>query len=213
MSTSRNAAIALFTGSIGGLVTMALHPTGHDVVHNASAGAANTLTTAVHILALLAQPLLLAGTLALTLRFRARRDVAVAAYIFFAVATVAVIIAAVASGLLAPSVLRGYAEADEPARAVMMNALTYTGRVNQAFAMVYVTFSGVAILLWSVAALLGGELPRSLARYGILLGVALILGIMSGYLRLNVHGFGLVVLGEGAWMVWVAVLLWGSTDH
>lgn len=212
MSTSRNAAIALFTGSIGGLVTMALHPTGHDVVRNASAGAANTLTTAVHILALLAQPLLLAGTLALTLRFRARRDVAVCAYIFFAVATVAVIIAAVASGFLAPSVLRGYAEADEPARAVMMNALTYTGRVNQAFAMVYVTFSGAAILLWSVAALLGGELPRSLARYGIPLGVALILGIMSGYLRLNVHGFGLVVLGEGAWMVWVAVLLWRSTD-
>lgn len=212
MSTSRNAAIALFTGSIGGLVTMALHPTGHDVVRNASAGTANTLTTAVHILALLAQPLLLAGTLALTLRFRARRDVAVAAYIFFAVATVAVIIAAVASGFLAPSVLRGYAEADEPARAVMMNALTYTGRVNQAFAMVYVTFSGAAILLWSVAALLGGELPRSLARYGIPLGVTLILGIMSGYLRLNVHGFGLVVLGEGAWMVWVAVLLWRSTD-
>jgi len=212
MSTNRNAAIALFAGSIGGLVTMALHPTGHDVVRNASAGAANTLATALHILALLSSPLLMAGTLALTLRFRARRDVAIAAYIFFAAATVAVIIAAVSSGFVAPSVLRGYAEADEPARAVMLNALAYTGRVNQAFAMVYVTFSGAAILLWSVAALLGGEMPRSFAWFGMPLGCALILGIVSGYLRLNVHGFGLVVLGEGVWMVWAGALLWRSTD-
>jgi hypothetical protein len=212
MSTNRNAAIALLTGTIGGMVTMVLHPTGRDVVHNASAGAANALTVAVHVLALVAQPLLLAGTLALILTLRARRDLAVVAYIFFAAGTVAAMIAAVASGFLAPGVLRGYAEADEAARAVMMNALSYTGRVNQAFSMVYVTFSAVAISLWSVAALLGGELSRSLARYGILLGVALILGLMSGHLRLNVHGFGLVVLGEGAWMVWVAVLLWRSTD-
>ena len=42
MSTNRNAAIALVTGSLAGLVTMALHPTGRDVVHNASAGMSNT---------------------------------------------------------------------------------------------------------------------------------------------------------------------------
>ncbi|HEV7595197.1 MAG TPA: hypothetical protein VGO33_09375 [Gemmatimonadaceae bacterium] len=212
MSTNRNAAVALLTGSIAGLVTMAFHPTGHDVVRNASAGAANTLNVALHFLALAAQPLLLAGTLALTLRFRARRDMAVVAYIFFAVATVAVMIAAVASGFLAPSVVRGYAEADEPTRTLMINALTYTGRVNQAFATVYVAFSAVAILLWSVAALLGGELPRSLARYGIPLGAVLILGILSGYLGLDIHGFGLVVLGEGIWMAWAAGVLWRSND-
>src|SRR5690606_20077434 len=35
-----------------------LHPTGHDVISNAASGMANTLTTAVHALALVAQPLM-----------------------------------------------------------------------------------------------------------------------------------------------------------
>lgn len=208
MTPDRNAAIALVTGSIAGLVTMSLHPTGQDVVQSAAAGAANARTAVVHSLALVALPLVLAGTLALTLRFRARRDLAVAAYIFFAVATVAVLIAGVASGFLAPAVLRGYAEADEQARAVMLNALHYTGRVNQAFAKVQVAFSGVAILLWSAAMLLGRELSRALAAFGMLLAAALLLGIVTGVLRLNIHGYGLVVLGVGVWMVWAAVLLW-----
>jgi hypothetical protein len=212
MTTNRNAAIALLAGSLGGLVTMALHPTGRDVMRNASAGASNTLAVAVHVLALLAQPLLLAGTLALIPKLRARRDMAIAAYIFFATATVAVIIAAVASGIVAPGVVSGWAEADAPARAVMMNTLAYTGRLNQAFALVYVTFSAVAIVLWSVAALGGGELPRTLALCGILLGAGLVAGMLSGWLHLDVHGFGLVVLGEGAWMAWVAALLWRTAD-
>lgn len=213
MSTDRTAAIALLTGSSAGLVTMALHPTGHDVIRNASAGATNTLTTAVHALALLAQPLVLAGALALTLRLRARRDVAVGAYVFFALASVAVIIAAAASGFLAPGVLRGLAGADEPARAVMTSALRYTGLVNQTFAKMHVMFSGIAILLWSGAILTGRELTRALAVYGLLLSVVLILGVASGQLRLDVHGFGFVVLGEGVWMAWAAAQLWRSAER
>jgi hypothetical protein len=208
MSTNRTAAIALLTGSFGGLVTMALHPTGHDLVRNASAGAPNTLVTAVHMLALLAQPLVLAGALALTLRLRARRDLAVGAYVFFALASVAAIIATAASGVLAPSVLRGLADADEPTRAAMLSALRYTGLLNRTFATIYVMLSGVAILLWSGAVLAGRELPRALGVYGLLLGVALLLGIATGHLRLDIHGFGLVVLGEGVWMAWAAAQLW-----
>lgn len=218
MSTDRTAALALFAGSLAGVVTMALHPTAHEVVRNASASAPNTLATAVHALAVLAQPLELCGTLALTLRLRARRDVAVGAYIFFALASVAALIAAVASGFLAPAVLRGLAVADAPARAAMMSALHVTGLVNQAFARVFVTCSGVAILLWSGAMrpdratagreAAGREPPRALAVYGLLLGAALTLGAVSGHLRLDVHGFGLVALGEGVWMAWVAAYLW-----
>lgn len=207
-TADRGAALALVAGSLAGLVTMALHPTGRDAVRNASAGDHNTLLTAVHALGLLAQPVVLAGVLALTRRLRARREVAVGAYAFFALASVAVVVAAVASGFIAPGVLRGYAEADEPARAAMQSALHYTGLVNQAFARVYVLFSGVAVLLWSWAMLPERALPRPLAAYGLVLGGALILGASTGHLRLDVHGFGLVVLGEGAWMVCVAAQLW-----
>jgi hypothetical protein len=210
MSTDRPAAIALVAGSVAGLVTMALHPTAHDVVQNASTGATNTLVTTVHMLALLGQALVLAGTLALTLRLRAHRDVAVGAYVFFALASVAGMIGAVASGFLAPGVLHGLAAADESTRATMLNALHYAGVVNQTFVRIYVLFSGVAILLWSGAMLPSRELPRALAIYGRLLGVALTLGAASGHLRLDVHGFGLVVLGQDVWMTWAAVHLWRS---
>jgi hypothetical protein len=211
MSTDRTAAIALVAGSLAGLVTMALHPTGRDVVHSAS-GASYTLATGVHVLAMLAQPLLLAGTVALTLRLRARRDVAVGAYAFFALASVAVVIAAAASGLLAPAFLQGVSQADESERAVVMAALHYTAHLNQAFAMLYVMFSGVAILGWSGAMLAGRELSRALAVYGLVLGAALLLGLASGHLRLNIHGFGAVMLGEAVWMAWVAAHLWRTQD-
>jgi hypothetical protein len=208
-STGRNAAIALALGSIGGVVTMAFHPTGHDLLRNASGGVANTKIAAAHTLALVSQPLLLAGTLALTLRLRARRDLAVMAYVFFAVATVAVTIAAVASGYMAPSAVRGYAQADEAGRAMMHHSLHYTGLVNQAFAKLYIAFAGVAIALWSVAAVGSArELPRPLAAYGLVLGGALVAAIAAGLPLLSIHGFGLVVLGQATWMMWLAAVLW-----
>ena len=208
MSNDRTAALALIAGSSAGLVTMALHPTGADVVANATTGSPNTLSQAVHALAVVAQPLVLAGALALTLRLRARRDLSVGAYVFFAMASVAVIVAAVASGFLAPGVLRGLDAADAPARVTMLSALRFVGLVNQTFAILHVAFSGIAILLWSSAMLAGREMSRALAVYGLVLGALLLVGIVSGTLQLDIHGFGLVVLGEGAWMVWAASQLW-----
>lgn len=213
MPTNRSAALAITAGSLAGLMTMTLHPTGRDVIQNASSGGTNALVTAVHWLALLAQPLVLAGALALTLRLRVRRDVAVGAYVFFALASVAVVMAAVASGFLAPGVLRGLHAADAPTRALMMSALRYTRLLNQAFAAVYVVFSGIAILLWSAAILVGRELTRALAVFGVLLGAVLTLGVTSGHLGLGIHGFGSAVLGEGVWMAWAAAQLWRSAGR
>ncbi len=209
MSTDRSAAIALVSGSAAGLVTMFAHPTGHEVVRNAAAGASNALTSGVHWLAIVGEALILTGALAITRRLRTRRDIAVGAYVFFALAGVAVIIAAAASGLLAPSIVDRLATADAPERASMMNALHYTGLLNQTFARVHVLFSGIAILLWSGAALGGRELSRPLAVFGLLFGAVLAAGVLSGYLRrLDIHSFGLVVVGQGAWMVWTATQLW-----
>lgn len=206
--TNRSAAIALVAGTVAGLITMALHPTGHDVMSNAAAGRANTLNMAVHSLALLGQPLLLAGMLVVTLRLGAVRDVAVLAYVCFSFAMVAVLIAAVASGFLAPEMVREIAGADDRERAGMLNALHYTGALNQAFAKVHVVFSGIALLLWSTAMLREPAIPRAVAIFGLITGTLQVVGVLSGKLRLDIHGFGLVVLLQGIWMVWLARLLW-----
>ena len=210
MSSNRTAAIALVAGSVAGLVTMALHPTGRDVVHGAATVGSNALVAAVHVLALLGQGAVLAGALGVVNALRRRRDLAVAGYVFFALAAVAVIIAAAASGFLAPSVLHGYAEADEAGRQRMIELMHYTGLVNQTFAKLNVLFVAVALMLWSAATYAGRELTRGLGVYGLILSVALLAGIGSGVLRLDIHGFGLVVLGEGIWLVWAARQLWAA---
>jgi hypothetical protein len=204
MNTNRSAAYALIAGSAAGLVTMMFHPTGHDVIANASSGARNTLNISVHLLAIGGQALVLAGALAITARLRKHRDLAIAAYVFFAVSGVAVMIAAIASGLIAPAVLERMAGASDAEREVMLSNLRFTGIINQAFAKVYVVFAGIAVLLWSVAILKGAELNRRIGAYGIVLGAVFIVGIATGLLPLHVHGFLAVVVGLGLWFVTAA---------
>jgi hypothetical protein len=208
MNTNRSAALALAAGSVAGLVTMATHPTGHTIVVNASGATPNTLNAAVHTLAIIAQPVILAGALAIVGRLRARRDLAVGGYVFLAIAGIAVIIAAAASGYMTLASLDGYATADEAGRRAMLDALRYTSVVNQAFASVHVTLSSIAILLWSIAILRGRELDRGLGILGLIVAPALLAGLASGVLHLDIHGFGLGVLTQAAWLMWAARCLW-----
>lgn len=229
----RAAAAVLLAGSLAGLAIMALHPTGRDAVRNAAAGAPNTRLAVVHTAGILVQPLLLAASLALTRRLRAASraraggaaamaDVAaVGATAYFTLASVAAVAAAAASGFVAPHVLRHHAAADAPARATTLAMLDYTGVLNRTFARLDVLFTGAAVLLWSAAMLAhnrGTPGPsqgsparpwsRTLAGFGLLLGAALAIGAGGGYLRMDIHGFGLVVLGQGAWLAGVAAHLW-----
>jgi hypothetical protein len=205
---TRSAALALWVGTAAGIVAMALHPTGRDVVHNASEGGANALVSSLHGLAILGEGLVLCGAIAIVSRLRARLDLALGAYVFFALAGLSVIVAAAASGFLSPSTVRGLDAADAADRAVMLNALHYTGLLNQAFAKIGVMFTAVALLLWSTTIIITKEFERRLAILGILLGAGMLIGLGSGYLRLNIHGYGLVVLGTGIWQVLIAGALW-----
>ena len=113
-------------------------------------------------------------------------------------------IAAIASGLIAPAVLERMAGASDAERGVMLSNLRFTGIINQAFAKVYVAFAGIAVLLWSVAILKGAELNRRIGAYGIVLGAVFIVGIATGLLPLHIHGFLAVVVGLGLWFVTAA---------
>jgi hypothetical protein len=208
MSSNRLASIALIGGSIAGLVTMGLHPSGRDVIRNGSSGQANTLANAIHALALLAQPFLLAGTLAVTAELRRHRGFAILGYIFFAMASIAAMIAGIASGFIAPGVASAFADADAQNLAMLMTVFRYTGVVNQAFAEAHVMFASAALFAWSGAAYAGREFDRGFAVYGLVIAALLPLGLITGTLQLDVHGFGLVVVGETAWMVWAAAQLW-----
>ena len=42
---------------------------------------------------------------------------------------------------------------------------------------------------------------------GVFVGAGILLAVLSGHLRLGVHGFGIVVLAQSAWLIWVGGLL------
>ena len=68
-------------------------------------------------------------------------------------------------------------------------------------ALVHYGTSG-ALLLWSAAILASGRLARAAGVAGAIAGSAVLLGVLSGHLRLNVHGFGVVTLAQSLWLVW-----------
>ena len=206
MTDDRKSGIALITGMAGTIITMALHPTGHDLA-SGHAASMMQLNVAVHTLALVCVPILFLGALGLTQRLASPNRLALSGLVLFGFAEVAVMIAASASGLIAPGLFHHMSEAGPAAADAWRAVLALNGHLNQAFALIFTVASSVAIVLWSAAILKTSTFARALGIYGCILAPLTILGVLSGHIRLNVHGFGLVVLGQAIWFVTAGVLL------
>lgn len=206
MKRDVSSGILLIIGALAGVAVMALHPTAHRLMTGPDAARQTGINVLVHGVALAAVPVVFLGLLGASRRL-GFPDLALAALVAWGFGAAAVISAAVASGFVAPAVIERLLEAQGGERDVFHALLAYTGFLNQAFAKVYVTATSAAILLWSAAIVKDRRLARSAGIAGILVGAALLLGVLSGYLRLNVHGFGVVTLAQSAWLIWVGVLL------
>ena len=206
---------ALIAGALAGMMTMLMHPTGNqllaDVQHMAPLG------MAVHALALVALPVSFFGAIGLSrvLGYGSNSgnggNAALAGLVAYGMAQLAVMIAAVASGFLAPALavqMVGTTGAEHDVAAALFH---YTGAINQAFAKVFVIASSCAILLWSATILTHGQLARAAGVLGAIVGALVLFAVLVGHLRLDVHGFGAVVLCQGLWMVTVGVLLMRQT--
>lgn len=221
MSPSRNSApprtpvfVLTLVGSLVVLLVMWLHPTGAESIadanaHGEGAGAVLWRGRLVHGAAIGAVPLLLVGMATLSWRLRARPWLSGSAFVFFALAAVCVMAAAIMSGLVAPSVLSDLTEAadvvrDVARRDVAMQQLHYTGRLNQAFATVYVALTAVAMTLWGVA-MRGQPGFAPVVRWTApLAGLVPWLLVIVGHLHLDVTGFGVVIACHTAWMTMAA---------
>ena len=208
MTDDRKSALALFAGMTGTIITMALHPTGRDLVGPGHSESMMQLNIAVHSLALVCIPIVFLGALGLTRRLAAPNRLALGGLVVFGFAEIAVMIAAAASGLVAPGLFHHIAGADPGTAEVWRAVLTLNGHLNQAFALIYTVASSAAIVFWSAAILKSNAFPRGLGIYGCVIGPLTMIAVMSGHLRLNVHGFGMVILGQAIWFITSGVLLW-----
>src|SRR5262245_3928735 len=200
----RAAGSFLIAGAAAGLVVMALHPTAHGLMNPDSGGHLARVNVMVHGLALAAMPMVFLGLLGLARRLGAT-DLTTAALVAYGWGLVAVMSAAVASGFVAPAVIERMAVNDTDS--LPDSFLHFTGLLNQGFAKVNAVGSSVGILLFSIAILRGNRLSRASGVFGAVVGVLIPLLIFVGHIRLDVHGFGAVLLAQGLWMLWVGVLL------
>jgi hypothetical protein len=205
MTDNRKAGWALIVGSVGGMVTMAIHPVGSGKLSPDQVGHLMSMSGIAHSLALVSVLLLFLGTCGLA-KFLAGPDrMAFAALVTYGFAAVAIMIAAAVSGWIVPGIWQQMAR-DVPANAgTWQIAVASVFQINQAMARIYSVAAAVSILLWSACSLRMGRLSRGMAIYGCVTAPLIAVLIFVGHLRLDVHGMAAVMLSEVIWFVGMGV--------
>lgn len=201
MTDDRKAGIALIAGSLGGILTMAVHPRGAVSLSAEQVAHLSMASAAAHTLALLSVLLLFLGACGLARRLAAADRISFAAIVTYGFACVAVMIAAAVSGFIVPGIMKHMVR-DVPA-ATHQWEIVIAGifQINQAFSRIFSVGASMAIILWSVCALRNGGLGRGVAIYGCVVAPLIILGIGIGHLRLDVHGMTVIMAGQVIWYI------------
>ncbi len=188
---------------------MLLHPTGHELLAHSGeiVRRSQMIGVAVHSLALLSASILFFGFLGLSRQLDLNRPLVAAALVAYGFGAVAVMCAAVLSGLVAIPLTGQMLEADEAAQQVLHGFLNYTGLLNQGFTKVFVVASSSAVIFWSVSLWRLRGLMQALAVMGCIIAAVSLVAFFAGHLRLSVHGFGLFLFGQSIWTILLGVLL------
>lgn len=208
MTDDRKAGIALIAGSLGGMLTMHIHPSGAvsittpaQLQHLAAASAI------AHSLALISVLLVFLGACGLTRRLGGPDRISFAAIVTYGFACVAVIIAAAISGFIVPQIM-SHMLRDAPANAHEWHiVMTGIFQINQGMAQIFSVGASLAIILWSVSVFRNRALSLWLAIYGCVFAPLTIAAISSGHLRLDVRGMAAVMLTQAVWFIFAGVQL------
>jgi hypothetical protein len=206
--------VALVSGSLGAIITMIFHPTGHDLLGQPDeiARSNEMIAIAMHSLALFSAPLLFFGFLGFSRRLGLDHPLVSAAIVSYGFALLGGTCAAVINGLIAPVITRRILTADEATRPLLNLILMDNTLMNQAFDKIFIVSSSLAIVFWSARIMRFGRFARIVAALGCIIGLASILGLLSGHLRLNAHGFGLLIFGQMIWTILIAISLFRFGD-
>lgn len=204
MRHDRTAGFALIAGTLAGLVTMAFHPTGHVLLGDFERVA--PVNRAVHTLAIAGTIVTFYGLLRLTRQFENRQALADAALVAYGFGAIAVMFAAIASGFIGTEMAAQALQAGDAGRAAYEPLADYNWAFNQACTKVFVVAASAGIALWSVAMLREPAFSAALGITGLVIGAAAAIATVAG-LRMDIHGFGAIVLGHGVWLVWTGAKL------
>lgn len=199
---------ALILGAIGGVLTMGFHPPGGDLMASGD-GAAHLARVALitHALAIASCPVSLVGAIGLSRHVAKGRASSILPLAVYATALVAALSATVNSGLVGPKIAQRMMEAQGMRLEAMRALFLYAGLVGRAFSGVFIVASSAAVLLWSAEILARKSFPLWLGAAGAAVSTLTLVAYLSGHLRLDVHGFGLLLFAQSAWLIAAGLLL------
>lgn len=209
MKHSKLYGFALIVGTLCGVITMLFHPTGRDLIGQPGevAHRYELITVAVHSLAIFGLPVVFFGFSGFSRRLGLENPLVSAALIAYGFGAMAVTSAAVINGLVGPVLTGKINEADEPTQKLLHLVLMNNSLLNQAFTKVFVVAAGFALIAWSIHLWKKGRLMQITAITGFIIGILSLSGILSGHLKLDVHGFGLFTFAQSIWTILVAVFM------
>lgn len=216
MTDDRKSGIALLAGSIGTLVTMAIHPQGSRGLTEAQYVHLATASAVAHTLAIVSMVIFALAAIGLTRRLSAREAhvqpaqpdrLALAGIVTYSVALFAIVIAAAVSGFIVPRIFIMMVRDEASAAPQWHIVAAAVFQFNLVFSRIYTVAASAAIILWSMSGLRNGGIGRKIAVYGCVSGAVLIVLILIGHLRLDVHGMTAVVLAQAIWFIVVGVQL------
>lgn len=199
---------ALILGAIGGVVTMGFHPSGGDLMASGD-GAAHLARVALvtHALAIASCPVSLVGAIGLSRHVARDRASSILPLVVYGTALVAALSATVNSGLVGPKIAQRMMEAQGMRLEAMRALFLYVGLAGRAFSGVYIVASSAAVLLWCAEILARKSFPRWLGAAGAAVSTLTLLAYLSGHVRLDVHGFGLLLFAQSGWLIAAGIVL------
>lgn len=205
----RSAGIAILLATAVSAVLMPLHPRLHaagmaEFVEKVAATAA--ANAAVHGGIVAALGLFVAGFACLAARLGGS-VVSRAAMVAFAGGAAALAVAALVGGFAVPELVSRYRAATAEELEALRHVLGLSRAANQVFSRAGVTAVAVAVFLWSLLLVRRGGFTFAVGAAGVVVGASLVAGVVSGYLRMDLHGMLAFVAALGCWSVGVAVLM------
>jgi hypothetical protein len=201
MTDNRKSGIALIAGSVGGIVTMAIHPIAGGPMSVAQVERLALVSGVAHGIAIASVVVLFLGACGLAKSVAAEDRTSFAGVVVFGFACVAIFIAATVSGFIIPATMKHMARDGAAEMRTWQIVIDGIFQINQEFAKIHSVAASLAVILWSVSVLRNGGLSQSVGVYGCVISALIILGIGIGHLRLNVHGMAAVWLGQAIWFI------------
>jgi hypothetical protein len=190
----------LIVGSVVMLVMGITHPSALPWGDNTALTRLAAIDAFAHSLAIIGTGLVLLGLAGMSRWLGLQRVPVMAALVAFAMASVAVVVAATLDGFVIPAIALSWTEADKVAGVDLKRLVWFCVLTASAMTRIYLLLTAAAVGLWSWV-IFCERLSSALPWVGLMIGITGGVRIFGGSPFVSVHEVLALALFQGIWMV------------